>query len=234
MRMVVRIHNNAAVSRTDTQPTAAASFTDADVFSINVTNLTDGCTAVDMYFTDFARRKTEQSVVALFSHQLCAGTSTTSHLAAFTNFHFHVVYGSTKRNVFQRQAVTGFDICVRTAYYDIANFQIKRSDDVTFFAVNIVDQSDTSVTVRIVFNGSNLSRNAVFGTLEINDTILFFMTAALMTNSHFTGIITACMFTKFFNKRAVRLVSRNLFEGRHSNKASGRRIRIKAFNSHLI
>ena len=187
-----------------------------------------------MYFTDFAGGQTQQSVVAFLSHQLSTGASATSHLAALTNFHFHIVHGGAQRNVLQRQAVTSLDICISTAYYGIANLQIQGSDDVTFFAVCIVDQSDASVTVRIVFNGSNLSGDAVLVAFEVNDTILSLMAAALMANSHLTSVVTASMFVELLDQRAVRLVSRNLFEGRHSNKASGRRIRIKAFNSHLI
>ena len=124
VRMVVRVHYNAAVCRTNAQPTGTTSFTDADVFSVDVANHTDGSTAVDVYFTDFARGQTQQSVVAFFCHQLSAGASTTSHLAALTDFHFYIVHGGAQRNVFQRQAVTGLDICVSTAYYGIANLQV--------------------------------------------------------------------------------------------------------------
>ena len=58
MRMVVRVHCHTTVGRTDTQPAGTTSFTQVQVFVIQVTDLTDGCTAENVYLTQFAGRHT--------------------------------------------------------------------------------------------------------------------------------------------------------------------------------
>ena len=70
MRMVVRVHGNAAVCRTDTHPAGTAGFTNRDVFVIQVTYLTDSSTAVNMYLAYFTGGQAEQGIIAFLSHQL--------------------------------------------------------------------------------------------------------------------------------------------------------------------
>lgn len=85
----------------------------------------------------------------------------------------------TERNVGERQAVADFDIGFWSAYDLVANLQSLRSEDVAFFAICIVQQSDTAGTVRIVFDRSNSCRNVIFISLEIDQSVLTFTTAAL-------------------------------------------------------
>ena len=85
MRMVVRIHNYTAVGRTDAQPAGTARLTNGEVFIFQVAHLADGSAAVDVYFTYFAGRKTQQGVIPFFGHQLyySAGAQLTTELVFF-------------------------------------------------------------------------------------------------------------------------------------------------------
>ena len=54
MRVIDRVHRNAAIVRALAHPTLAAGFAEADVFVFDVTNLTDGRGAIDEHSADFA------------------------------------------------------------------------------------------------------------------------------------------------------------------------------------
>ena len=123
MRMVVRVHRNTAVSRTDTKPTGTAGFTKGQVFVIQVADFADGCTAVDVDLTELTRGETEQGIAAFLSHELDTSASRTAKLTTFADFHFDVVDHGTKGDIEERQRVADLDISFGTAYDDIADLQ---------------------------------------------------------------------------------------------------------------
>ena len=166
---------------------------------IQVADLTDGGTAVDVYLTQFAGRHTQQGIAAFFGHQLDGSTGAPAHLAAFADLQFHIVDHGTQRDVLQGQCVAHFDIGFGTADNNVAHLQALRSQDVAFFTVCIVQQSNVGAPVGIIFDGRNFCGDVVFIPFEIDDTILSFVTAALMTNRHFTGVVPAGMLVQFNN-----------------------------------
>ena len=101
---------------------------------------------------------------------------------------------SAQRNAADGQAVARHDICVFAAHYRIANLQADRSQDIALFTVSIVDQGDKASTVRIIFNRSHFSGNAVFGTLEINNAVFSLVSAASMANGDTAMSVTAAGF----------------------------------------
>lgn len=132
MRMVVRVHDDTAVGRTDAEPTGTAGFADRDVFEFQVADLTDGRAAVDMYLADFAGRQAQQGVIAFLGHQLGNRTGGTDHLAAFADLQFHIVYQRTNGDVLQGQAVAGLDIGISAADDSVASLEAERCEDVAF------------------------------------------------------------------------------------------------------
>ena len=150
VRMVAWVHNRTANGRSPAHMTFSAGFTDADIFVVDIADLSNGSNAVYRNISQLTGRQTNQRVSAFFCHQLCHVTCCTNQLCAFSGIQFHVVDKSTDRDVCHRERIAGFDISVCAGTDNIADFQIVRSKDITFFAVLILHQCDMSGTVRIV------------------------------------------------------------------------------------
>ena len=133
----------------------------------------------------------------------------------------------TERNIGERQAVADLDIGFRTAGYYVAYIQSLRSEDVALFAVCIVQQCDAAGTVRIVFDRCNRCRDSVFISLEVNDSVLTLMTAALVANCHLTGAIATAMIMNRSQQRFFRLVCRNFIKGGNGHLTASGSVRFK-------
>ncbi|SUB32122.1 Uncharacterised protein [Neisseria gonorrhoeae] len=156
-----------------------------------VTDFTDGRTAIYVDFTNFARAQTDLSVCTFFSQQYRRSTGRTCDLSTFTGFHFDTVDSRTNGNVADRQGVAYFDGSFSTGNQYDTGLNTARSDDVTTLAVCIAQQCDEGSTVRIVFDTLYFSRNAVFVTFKVYNTVMVFMTAAFVTGGDMTIIVTA-------------------------------------------
>ena len=59
VRVVNRVHCDAAVMRTLANPAAATSLAECLIFVIEIANLTDRCVAIDQHLANFAARQLE-------------------------------------------------------------------------------------------------------------------------------------------------------------------------------
>ncbi|MNN01554.1 hypothetical protein D3C81_1141750 [compost metagenome] len=234
MWVIVRVHDDTAHFRTLSEPAAASCFTDFHELMVTVTHGTDRCTANFQDFTYFARRQADRNVFLFFTEQLSFCTSSTNELSAFAWFQLDVVDYSTYRDVLQRHSVTDFDVGAYARFDHVAHFQTFRSDDVAFFAIGIMDQSDVRSPVWIIFDRSNAAWNSIFVPFEVDDAVFTFMPAAVVTNSNFTLVVAASRFAQRRKQRFLRLIRRNFFEGRHAHGASCRGCRFVLFDWHEI
>src|SRR5690606_2460083 len=76
-------------------------------------------------------------------------------------------------------------------YDGIANLDLVRSNDVAFFAVNIMDKADISGPVGVVFNGFNLTGYSFLVPLKVDQPVSSFMSASDVADRHLTGIVAA-------------------------------------------
>ncbi len=80
-----------------------------------------------------------------------------------------------------------------------------RRQDVTTFAIGILDQRNMRAAIRIVLQSLNNAWNTIFVAFEIDNAVALFMAAALVTHRD-AAIIIATTFRRFFvEKRTVRL-----------------------------
>ena len=84
----------------------------------------------------------------------------------------------TERNILDRQCVSRQYISFLAAQDHRANRQSDRGDDVSLFAVKIVDQCNVSRAIRIILKLSDLARNTGFVTLEIDNAVMALMASA--------------------------------------------------------
>ena len=135
----------------DAQPTGTACFADRNILMLEIANLTNGCTAVDMYLTKLARRQSEECVLALSCHELGTCTSRTHQLCTLADLELNIVYHRADRNIQERQRVARFNIRIRTRNNLIANTETIRSYDITLLAIRLARERRASAAARIVY-----------------------------------------------------------------------------------
>src|SRR4051812_10397652 len=168
VRVIHRVHHDAAVGRLDSHPALAPGFADGDVLVIGVANLADGRHAIDEHATGFAGRQLEQSPFAFLCDQLCLSTGGAHHLRAFAGLELDVVHRGAGRDVFQRKRIADQDVRVWTANDLLPDLQSDGLQDVALFAVRIIQQSDARRAVGIVLDGSDGRGNAGLIALEVD------------------------------------------------------------------
>eukprot|EP00831_Metopus_contortus_P020491 TRINITY_DN1902_c0_g1_i1.p2 TRINITY_DN1902_c0_g1~~TRINITY_DN1902_c0_g1_i1.p2 ORF type:complete len:160 (+),score=8.45 TRINITY_DN1902_c0_g1_i1:222-701(+) len=147
-----------------------------------------GCLALQVNHANFTRWQKHLGILTLFGHEPGKGTGTSHHLPALFHLELNVVNPGSKGNVFQRKAVSRFNICAGTGLNEITNADFPGSQNVSFFTVCIHQKCNTCASVGIVFNGRDFGWNAILVPLEIDDAVMAFSPTALVP----TGYSTPC------------------------------------------
>ena len=195
--VIDRVHN--------AEPARAACRTRGFIHVIDIGNLTHDGEAIFRNVANFATRELDLAELAVFSDEFCTCTCGTSDLSALARFHFDVVDNGVQRNIAERKSVTNAEFGTFARIQHVTNLDFGRSDDVAALAVLVLDQSDTSRTVRIVFDRFNGAGDACKLALEVDDTIQFLVTTTATAGGDFTGVVTAGATLDAFGERLVRL-----------------------------
>src|SRR5713101_8484564 len=182
VRMVHRIHRDAADVRPDSLPTRSPGFAQRDILMLDVAYLAHSRAALNRHAPHFAGGHAQLCELAFLGQELRERSGCARHLSAFAGAQFDVVNLRAQRNAANWQSVPGKNICFLTTRDHFPHFQSDRSDDVAFFSVQISQQSNVRRAIRIVFDLSNARRHAVLVALEIDHSVETFVTAA--TTSH--------------------------------------------------
>lgn len=173
--VIDRVHNHAAVARTTAEPARAAGLTGAFERVFAIAHDADGCSAGGKDFASFARRKFDNSIVALARHYLCEGAGAASDECALAGTELDVVYQRTYRYLTQRQAVAYFGSHVFAGNHGGADFEAVGRDDVRFGTVDVIQQGDACRAVGVVLDALDYGGYAVFVSLKVYDTVLAFV-----------------------------------------------------------
>ena len=191
--MVAGVHNGTTAAGTHAHVALAACLAQVDVLVVDVGNLTDDCGAVHGHVAHLTGGQTNQSVAILLSHQLSHVASGTNQLSAAAGIQLDVVDDGTDGDVLEGQAVAGLDVGRLAADDHVAHLQAIGSNDVALDAIGVLDQSDECAAVRIVLESLDGSGHIGLLTLEVDDTILGAVAAALMTDGDTTGVVAAAV-----------------------------------------
>src|SRR5262249_158056 len=135
--------------------------------------------------------------------------------------------------VLQRQAIADRRRRVRTAHHLSARLQAGRAEDVTLFAIDVVQQSDAGTAIRIVLDRIDLGRHAVFVATEIDQTQVPLVTAAAMTRGDPALIVAATLAPLGSEQALLRLrARRELSEVADARPAAAWSRRIVSANTH--
>src|SRR5262249_4033667 len=141
-RVVDRVHRDAALVRTATEPTRTTGLADRDVGVVDVRHLADRRLTIEVDLANLARRHTDLRVVAILRHQRSAGAGRANELAALALAHLDVVDGRAERDVPERHAVARLDVRVAAREDLVPRLQTIRREDVGLLAVSVVEERD--------------------------------------------------------------------------------------------
>src|SRR6187431_408039 len=96
---------------------------------------------------------------------------------------------ASERHVAQLHRIARTNRCRRTGHQLIARGDAARGDDVTALAVAIFQQRDVRGAVRVVLDALDRRRNTVFVALEIDQSIMLLVTAALVARGDAAGVV---------------------------------------------
>ena len=109
------------------------------------------------------------------------------------------------RNAAQFHTISDLDINCLSGNYLVADIQALRSENITLLSVFIADQANTASSVRIVFNCLDCCCQTIeLRSLEIDDTILLFMTTTLMTTSDVSLVVSSTVLLECGEKSLLR------------------------------
>ena len=231
--MVIRVHRNTARLRTASEPAAAACLTDGDVLMLEVADLPDRRTAVDMHAADLAGRHTEECIVAFLCHELRGCSRAADELCALADLELDGMDHRTERNIPERKRVARLDISLGTRLHDIADLEAVRREDIALLAVCVIQERNACAAVRIIFNRRDAGGNSVLRALEVDDAIEPLVTAAAMTYGQFALLVAPARLCQANGEGLLRLVRCDLIEGRDRHEASAGRIRLKTLYCHV-
>src|SRR6188768_4366903 len=182
VRVVDRVHDDAADGRALALPAHAAGLAPVDVRLLGVADLTDGGAAAHVDVADLTGRHAQLRVGAVLGDELDTHPGGTGDLRAATGLELDGVDDRTGRDVAQRQAVAGLDVGTGAVLDRHALLQALGGQDVALLAVGVVQQRDAGGAVRVVLDVSDLGRHAVLVVpLEVDDAVRALVTAALVT-----------------------------------------------------
>ena len=190
-RMVMRVHNHTTVARTASQPARTSGLSGTLKRMVRIAHTADCGLASTKNLTSLSRRQFNHTITSLTRGQLCKVSCRANQQSPLSRTQFNVMNHRTHRDVLQRERVAHLRCRILPGHHRAAHLQAIRSNNIPFLSICVKQQSDTGRTVRIVFNGFHYSWNTVFLSLEINQTIFLFMTAAHVTHCHLAGIVTA-------------------------------------------
>src|SRR6185437_12051880 len=189
MRVIDRIHRNAAVVRTAAHPALAAGLADRDVHVIGVRHCTDGGAAAAVHQALLARVQAQNDVVLVAADELGVGTGGARELAALADLGLDVVDDGADRHVAERHDIARLHVDIAAGDDGVADRQPLRREDIGLLAVLILDQGDEAGAVRIVFQPLDGRGNVKLGALEVDDAVGLLVTAAAEAHGDAAGVV---------------------------------------------
>ena len=181
---------------------------------LGIAYLANRAVAIFIETADFTGRHLDQRVTrfTVGNDGLLAGSA--GYLAAGTRTNFNVVNGSTQRNVLQGHGIAYLGSNLLAAFHLHAHLQSRGGQNVGFFTILVLNQSNAAGTVGIVFDSKDSSGHIKLVAFEVHQAIFALMATANVAGGDAAIIIAA---TGFLEGSAE-----TLFRGRGGDFVKGR------------
>ena len=226
------VHDHTADRGPPAHVALATGRTELDILMLEIADLADDRVAHGENLAVLSRGQLDSRVLVITGHDFSQSSGRTGHLGAATGLKLNAMDHGSQRHLLQRQGIAHFNGGIRPGQDGLADLEILGSEDVTALAVDVLEQSDTCRTIRIVFNGFHDGGNADAVTLEIDLAKQTLDATAAMTAGDAALSVTATRDALAKRKRLVRGVSGDLRKVRYGLGAKDRSQRIKRLNGH--
>ena len=185
-RVVDRVHRDTAGVRALALPPVATGLADRDQSGLAVADRTNRAAAVDRHAPHLGRRQPQRREHAFLRDQLDRRAGAAAHLGAAARLQLHVVHRGADRDVAQRQRVADADLAALPALHHRTDLEALRGDDVRLLAVEVVQQREARVAVRVVLDRRDLRGHAVLVPSEVDDAVTLLVPATAVARRHAT------------------------------------------------
>src|SRR4029077_5148701 len=108
-------------------------------------------------------------------------------------------------NVGERHRIAGLHVDLKAGDHLVSGRQTLRGDDVGLLTIRILNERDEARAVGIIFQPLDLARNIELTTLEIDDSIGLFVTAAAEAHGNPASIVASTLLGLANSQRLHRL-----------------------------
>src|SRR6266699_5554898 len=204
MRVVDRIHRDAAHGGSHAAPAHAPGLADRFQAVLLVADFADRRAAFDVHFANLPGTQAHLGVAPLAGAQLHRSPCRARKLRAPAGLHFHAVNGGSDRDVPQRQGIARFDRRLRTRHVLRAGREALGRDDIAALAIGVAKQREVRAPVRIVLEPLDLGRNTVLVAAKIDDAVMMFVAATLVAHRDVPVDIAAGLLRLLLDQAMVR------------------------------
>src|SRR5690606_30960356 len=228
VRMIHRVHRDAAHRRTDAPPALRARLTELAQAVLVVTDLADRGAAIHVHLAHLAGSQAKRHVGTFPRDDLHRSARAARELTALTGLELDAMDLRTDRDIPERHRVARLDRHVAAGLDRVADPDVLRREDVAPLAVRVEDQREVRAAVRVVFQPLDAPRNAVLVALEIDDPIVVLVAAAAVANGHTPLIVAAAGLRQRHDEGLVRrpLVQRVVHDAHREPLPGGRRLEL--------
>src|SRR5438552_13997506 len=193
MRVIDRVHRDAAHRRLAAEPAVPAGLADDDVLMIRVRHRADRRAAFGAHHPHLARGHPQQRIALIAADQLDISAGRAGDLTPLARLHLDIVDDRAGRDVAQRHRVARLDVDPLAGDDAVAWPQPLRRDDVGLLAIGIANEGDKGGAVRIVFKPLDDRRRVVLDSLEIDDPVAPLVTAAAPAHRDAAGVVAPAL-----------------------------------------
>jgi hypothetical protein len=187
--VIARVHDTASYFGATAEPALATSLAEAGVALFGVTDLAQGGVALTSNQTDLRGRQLEGDVVPFLGHDLSTGPCRANHLTTTTCVKLNVVDAGAKRNGGEGESVADLNRAFGTGDDCLADSNAGGSQDVTLFAIAVIEQRQASIAMGVVMNSGHTGENAVLVASEIHQSVELFVTTTTMAAGDDASIV---------------------------------------------
>src|SRR6185369_10868860 len=223
VRMVARVHDHAADLRSLAHVASAAGLAEVLVLVLEVADLADRGHAPERDPAHLARGHPDRGVVAFLGEQLGGGARRPDDLAALSRDELDVVDRRAERDVGEGQGVAEPRLRIGPGDDHVTDLQAVRQEHVALLAVAVEQEADPGRAVRVVLDRREAGRHAELVALEVDPAVVLLLAASAMADGQPAGVVPAGAPGLRLEQRLVRLVGRDLLEGRSGHLPEARR-----------
>src|SRR5277367_4716195 len=232
VRMIDRVHGDAAIVRALSEPAVAAGLAERSVHVVRIGDRADRGEALAVNEPLLTGTQSQRNVALVAADDLRIGSGGAGDRPALADLHLDVVDDRADGNVGERHCVAGLNVDLDAGDHLVADRKPLGRNDVGLLAVGIFDERDEAGAVGIIFQPLDLAGDVELAAFEIDDAVGLLVTAAAETHRDPPGIVAAALLGLADGERLDRLALVEVAAVDERELAKARRDRLVCLERH--